>query len=140
MWDIYLREFVLNKVNLDLKGKNLESMSPKLWNDYSQLTVLDLSENPKIGEDGIPDEFALMANLKSLRLSSCGILSLPVGMLSSMTELQNLELEKNKFQSFFDDESIKRSQIKLHSLTYINLNSNQLTEIPPILQHFTNLK
>lgn len=123
-----------------MKGKGLENVSPRLWNDYSSLTVLDLSENPKLGEAGIPDEFALMANLKSLRLSQCGLSKLPVGMLSSMTELQTLELAKNSFKTFFDDENIKRSSIKLQSLTYINLNSNQLTEIPPILQHFTNLK
>ena len=46
MWDIYLREFVVSGSQLDLKGKNLENISPKLWNDYSQLTTLDLSENP----------------------------------------------------------------------------------------------
>jgi hypothetical protein len=34
-WEILLREFVINKVSLDLKGKGLDNISPRLWNDYS---------------------------------------------------------------------------------------------------------
>lgn len=33
-WETYLREFVVNKVALDLKGKGLDNISPRLWNDY----------------------------------------------------------------------------------------------------------
>jgi len=96
-WTGYLREFVLNKTTLDLKGKGLTHLSPQLWNNYSALTALELSENPKLGEAGIPDEFASMVNLKSLRLGACGLTRLPVQMLRTMTHLQSLELEKNKF-------------------------------------------
>lgn len=30
-WDIYLREFCVNGVQLDLKGKELKCISPKMW-------------------------------------------------------------------------------------------------------------
>ena len=96
-WTSYLREFVIGKTALDLKGKELTYISPQLWNDYSNLTVLELSNNPKLGDAGIPDEFANMVNLKSLRLTGCGLSKLPVAMLRTMTQLANLELEKNKF-------------------------------------------
>lgn len=30
-WDIYMREFCINGVQLDLKGKEIKFISPKLW-------------------------------------------------------------------------------------------------------------
>ena len=42
-WDVLLREFVHNNTSLDLRGKELQSLSPKLWTQYPLLTILDLS-------------------------------------------------------------------------------------------------
>jgi hypothetical protein len=56
-----------------------------------------LSNNPKLGEVGIPEEFANMVNVKSLRLIGCGLTQIPLRMLQTMTQLASLELEKNKF-------------------------------------------
>jgi hypothetical protein len=38
-----LREFVVNGTQLDLRGKDLKIASPKLWEKYPNLQVLDLS-------------------------------------------------------------------------------------------------
>ena len=45
-WDSLLREF-RQGTSLDLRNKQLINISPKLWN-FTDLTVLDLSENPQI--------------------------------------------------------------------------------------------
>lgn len=76
-WDIWLREFVIGNMNLDLKNKGITHFSPRLWNDYSHLRNLDLSNNPEIGKIGIPEEFGLMRSLQNLRITSCGIDKLP---------------------------------------------------------------
>ena len=59
-------------------------------------------------------------------------------MLSTFTELQNLELEKNNFKEFFSD--AKPAEVRVKCLSYLNLNGNQLTLVPEILRYFTNLK
>lgn len=64
-WDVMLREFLVSGSVLDLKGKELTCMSPKLWQRHTNLTVLDLSQN-QLGT--IPPEFAEMCHLKTLRL------------------------------------------------------------------------
>ena len=86
-WEVLLREFVISNSQLDLKSRELISISPKLWENYSQLTFLDLSQNPKLGEVGIPAEFAQMRHLKTLRLQQCGLKELPVEILSAFKDL-----------------------------------------------------
>lgn len=49
-WEVLLREFVINNSQLDLKNKELSNISPLLWQKYTQLTFLDLSQNLKLGE------------------------------------------------------------------------------------------
>lgn len=56
-----------------------------------------------------------------------------------MSTLESIELEKNKLTSFFDDEEFDQLTVRLDSLTYINLNGNQLSEIPKLLQFVPNL-
>lgn len=79
-----------------------------------------------------------MTALKKLRLVNCGLTSVPIGILQ-MSELQSLELEKNKLTSFFEDQDLHHYNTNLQSLTYINLNGNQLSEIPKVLQYVPNL-
>lgn len=60
-WDNFLREFVVNST-LDLRNKDLNSISPKLWLNYPGLISVDLSSNPLLAT--IPEEFGNLANLK----------------------------------------------------------------------------
>lgn len=138
-WDVLLREFVIKDSQLDLRGKNLTYVSPKLWEKYDKtLTFLDLSDNAELGKVGIPEEIANLKALRKLRLVNCGLTSIPKSILQ-MTSLESLELEKNKLTGFFDDEEHNQLTVRLESLTYINLNGNQLSEIPKLLQYVPNL-
>jgi len=123
-WDVLLREFVIKDSQLDLRGKSLTYVSPKLWEKYEKtLTFLDLSDNPELGKAGIPEEIANLGALRKLRLVNCGLTSLPKSILS-MTTLESLELEKNKLTGFFDDEEFNQLSVRLEALTYLNLNGN----------------
>lgn len=56
-----------------------------------------------------------------------------------------MDLAKNNIKVFFDDPHTKdltvdHSQINLPSLSYLNLNGNQLTKIPKIVRYLPNLK
>ena len=99
--------------------------------------MLDLSQNPELRT--LPRDFAKMENLKSLRIQQCGLESLPAEILYTFDQLQTLDLDKNKFTSFFDS-GVEWNRINLPSLTYINLNGNSLTKIPEVLQYLPNLK
>ena len=77
-----------------------------MWEYYPKIQMLDLSQNPHLDEIGIPDEFSRLVHLKSLRLQQCGLTSLPVSILSAFDDLQSLDLEKNKFTVFYDDQNI----------------------------------
>jgi len=123
-WDVLLREFVIKDSQLDLRGKSLTYVSPKLWEKFAKtLTFLDLSDNPELGKAGIPEEIANLGALRKLRLVNCGLTSLPKSILS-MTTLESLELEKNKLTGFFDDEEFNQLSVRLEALTYLNLNGN----------------
>ena len=65
-WDLLLREFVTNNT-LDLRGKGITEVSPKLWK-YEGLLSVDLSQNPQLA--AIPEDIYLLRNLKSLRISN----------------------------------------------------------------------
>lgn len=70
-WDGFLREFVTNGTVLDLRNKNLNSISNKVWLNYPKLQSVDLSTNPLISS--IPEEFGNLSNLKQLRFSGCSL-------------------------------------------------------------------
>ena len=74
----------------------------------------------------MPAEFAQLVHLKSLKLSECGLSVLPNTILKAFAELQSLDLSKNNFTSFFDTEGLRREDIDWPSLSYINLNGNQI--------------
>jgi len=104
-----------------------------------------LSQNPSLGLEKIPPEISYLRNLTDLRLEQCGITELPCQILETLTELKSLDLAKNNIKVFFDDPHTKdlivdRSQINLPSLSYLNLNGNQLTKIPKIVRYLPNLK
>ena len=62
-WDTLLREFISNN-SLDLRGKSLSEISPKLWN-HTNLLVVDLSNN---AFTSLPEDISFLKNLKSLRI------------------------------------------------------------------------
>jgi len=97
-WDTFLREFVVNGVSLDLRNKDLQMISPKLWLQYPNLTAVDLSNNPHINK--LPDELGNLVNLKQLRLQGCSLTSIPDSFLG-FKELNSLELDSNKLSSLF---------------------------------------
>ena len=138
-WDIFLREFCVGS-QLDLRNKELRSISPKLWQMQPRIQTLDLSQNPLIGEAGVLPEFAQLVHLRSLRLSECNLKAMPDSILKSFTALESLDLSKNQFTSFFDTQGLTRADVNWPSLTYFNLNGNQLTAIPYILRYMPNLK
>lgn len=113
----------------------MKNVSPKLWERYPNLQVLDLSQNPV----EIPDAFANLEGLKNLRLQQCGLSSLPISLLSGLKNLQSLDLDKNNFSEFYSD-SISCDQVDLKSLSYLNLNGNNIKEIPAFLRFLPNLK
>ena len=90
-WDTLLREFVQGTA-LDLRNKQLTAISPKLM-QYTHLTVVDLSNNPII--TSLPQDIDLLTSLKTLRVCSCGLKSLPRALLN-LEDLQSLELNNNK--------------------------------------------
>jgi Leucine-rich repeat (LRR) protein len=55
---------VVNNTQLDLRGKELNKISPILWERYPNIQVLDLSQNPI----QIPEEIGMLEGLKTLRL------------------------------------------------------------------------
>lgn len=64
----------------------------------------------------------------------CGISKLPKGVLE-FSELQSLEIEKNKFKTLFSKDEINPEDVNLKSLTYLNVNGNQLLEIPYFIKY-----
>jgi len=91
-------------MTLDLRNKNLNMISPKLWLQHPALTTVDLSENPHI--DHLPEEFGNLVNLRQLRLHGCSLTSLPLSLLA-LKELNTLEVDRNQLSSFYDS-SISR--------------------------------
>lgn len=138
-WDYMLREFVIGNNHLDVKNRNLTSWSPRLWTNYTHLKVLDLSSNPALGELGVPEEFKAMKNLQTLRMLSCNLTSLPTCILQ-FKDLQSLELEKNNLKTLWPESEIRPCDVNLKSLTYLNVNGNQLTEIPFFTKFVPTLK
>jgi len=64
-----------------------------------------MSQNPQLGEVGVPPELSVLMNLRSLRLSECKLSSLPASLLT-LTELQSIDLSKNNFTTFFETDGL----------------------------------
>ncbi|CDW80826.1 leucine-rich repeat-containing protein 40-like [Stylonychia lemnae] len=132
-WDTLLREFISNN-SLDLRGKSLSAISPKLWN-HTNLLVVDLSNN---AFTELPEDIHFLKNLKQLRVQNNKLKQLPLSLLQ-IQSLQSIEFANNQLPRFYDD-SVKRQDINLPSLTFLSLNGNNLTQIPPILKYLPKLQ
>lgn len=107
--------------SLDLRNKNLNMISPKLWLTYPNLLTIDLSENASITK--IPEEFGNILHLRQLRLAGCGLTQLPLSFLQ-LKELNSLEVDRNHLTSFYDEYPLAKAQVQLESLSYLGLNGN----------------
>ena len=99
------------------------------------LVSIDLSQN---AFTSIPEELALLKNLKQIRLQNCKLKTLPMSMLS-LASLQSLDFNNNSLTSFYDGQ-VTRQDIELPNLSYLSLNGNQLTQIPSILKYLPKLQ
>ena len=94
---------------------------------HRDLTVLDLSNNPKL--ISMPEDIDQLHNLTKLRLVGNNMTQLP-GSLLHMQNLTSLELEKNKLDHFFErdyktGQPIRyESDVNLPVLSYLSLNGN----------------
>lgn len=134
-WSTLLREFMQGST-LDLKNKQVEGLSQKLW-AQEHLTVLDLSQNPKIGT--IPDDIKHLVNLKTLRLINCQLNEVPNGLLQ-LKYLNSIELDKNNLKSFFPQYKGFETLPLGESLSYLSLNGNQLKSVPTVCKAFPKLR
>ena len=130
----------MNGIQLDLRNKELKFISPKLWEMQPRIQTLDLSQNPLIGQSGVPEELANLAHLKSLRLSECALTVLPKSLLKAWPALESLDLSKNGFTTFFDNDGLRREDVDWPCLSYFNMNGNSLTQIPYILRFLPRLR
>lgn len=134
-WDILLREFIQGST-LDLKNKQIEGLSQKLW-AQEHLTVLDLSQNPKMGP--LSNEIKHLVNLKSLRMIGCQLNDVPEGILS-LKYLNTLELDKNNLKAFYPKYQGTEHFPIGESLTYLSLNGNPLRTVPAVCKAFPKLR
>jgi Leucine-rich repeat (LRR) protein len=139
-WDTLLREF-RQGTSLDLRNKQITEISPKLWN-FTDLTVLDLSQNPALS--ALPQDIDLLTELKTLRVCGNGLLTLPSSILN-LKNLVSLELNQNKLTEFLERDSrtgapITAKDVHLQNLSFLSLNSNNLSEIPSICKYIPTLK
>jgi internalin A len=107
-WDEFLREYVINGEQLDLKNKNLNNISPKVWLKYPGLLSVDLSSNPLICS--LPEEFGNLVGLKQLRLTGCSLTTLPASLLK-LKDLNSLEVNQNQLKGFYDEFKLQKEDI-----------------------------
>lgn len=72
-------------------------------------------------------------------MTSCGLSIVPTCILQ-FKDLQSLELEKNSLTSLWSDTEIQPWDVNLKSLTYLNVNGNQLKQIPYFIKFVPTLK
>mmetsp|Transcript_38857 Transcript_38857/g.28144 ORF Transcript_38857/g.28144 Transcript_38857/m.28144 type:complete len:172 (-) Transcript_38857:920-1435(-) len=134
-WDTLLREFIQGST-LDLKNRQVEGLSQKLW-AQDHLTVLDLSQNPKMGP--LPQEIKNLVNLKTLRLINCQLSEIPDGILS-LQYLNTIELDKNNLKVFMPKYHGTEHLPIGESLSYLSLNGNPIRSVPPVCKAFPKLR
>lgn len=111
-----------------------------MWS-HENLTSLDFSQNTITI---LPEEISILTNLKQIRLSNNKLEYLPVNLLK-MPNLQSIEFTHNNLNTFYDinpktGRVFSKEDIQLPNLTYISLNTNNLTEIPYILKFMPKLQ
>ena len=132
LWQTYLREFLTNN-ELILKEKQIEEIDKRVF-EIKGLKILDLSKNSLRGLKG---EFQALKNLKVVRFNENKFEKAPLDLLA-IEPLQELELQGNKLQEFY--ENVKESMFIWKDLRLIDLSRNTLRSIPHMIPHFLSLK
>eukprot|EP01127_Copromyxa_protea_P024471 TRINITY_DN9665_c0_g1_i1.p1 TRINITY_DN9665_c0_g1~~TRINITY_DN9665_c0_g1_i1.p1 ORF type:complete len:2176 (+),score=448.20 TRINITY_DN9665_c0_g1_i1:872-6529(+) len=115
-------------VELDMSHNKLDSFGGIV--EFTSLRIVSL------GNNYIEDLPALAPNLtglQTLSLESNSIMNLPSGMVSSLTDLTELNLDNNKI-------SFLCNNWNLPSLTSLSLNKNKLSDLPSSIKHSNALQ
>jgi len=115
---------------LDLSSNELESL-PSSLGSLRELQTLNVSKN-QLRELMDPSE---MVNLHILDVSHNCLTELPVGICSSQLNLLNTILANNN-----ELEALPEDLVELPSLRLLDVTSNKLIEIPPVLSECAKLK
>ncbi|XP_059056716.1 leucine-rich repeat neuronal protein 3-like [Achroia grisella] len=110
--------------SLNLAYNDIHSLQKDVFIFMMELQSLDLSGNPL----GYLDQVTMgaisdLTKLKELRLSGCGLESIPEGLLRRQRRLERLDLSNNKFTS------VPTVLSEPVSLLYLNLNRNLISSL-----------
>ncbi|KAB1158310.1 leucine-rich repeat domain-containing protein [Tenacibaculum aiptasiae] len=118
--------FSLSKLkDLDLSHNKLKSISQNITK-LQNLNVFDISNNHL---SHLPNELAELAELKRLNIEYNQLTKLPP--LEKLPKLDSLSAHNNNIEEF--------SELP-QSLTWLNLNSNELEQLPKSITNLKNLK
>ncbi len=85
------------------------------------------------GFEAFPSTIKLLKEIKSIRVSDTGLISLPPE-IGEITTLRKCDLHSNKIEKLPDELG------RLVNLQYLNLSSNRLTKLPDTLANLHNLE
>jgi len=104
---------------LSLANNRIHTVRADLFGQLSELTYLNLAENPLSPmSQEIIEAISSLVTLRFFNISSTGLDALPVGLLSGMAHLEELDLSGNRFHQV---DPMLRS---LGSLQSLNLDNN----------------
>lgn len=122
--------------SLRINGNRFRGLPNSLF-QLTNLTFLDLSMNPQIGE--APRRLSALTNLQALEMTNIRMSrSLPYFTMAPLTKLQRLNLSQNRLQ-FDRSKEDDKAFLTLTRLEWLNLNFAQLTGLPYSIFVLTNL-
>ncbi|CAH1179642.1 unnamed protein product [Phaedon cochleariae] len=114
--DSSLLEFLL------LNNNNFSDIKPGIFNNFSNLRTLDLSNNHiKLNNHS----FMRLSHLEILKMSDNDIVELPGLVFESLKNLENLDLSRNKLSSISNKDTFR----ELENLQFLNLSHNYLENL-----------
>eukprot|EP00347_Sterkiella_histriomuscorum_P009848 403339641 len=116
---------------------------PGASKDFDPWDILlrEFISNTNLSENAftdLPEDIILLKNLKQLRVQNNKLKNLPLNLLK-MQSLQSIQFANNQLIRFYDD-SISRQEVNLPNLTFLSLNANNITQVPPILKYLPKLQ
>jgi hypothetical protein len=115
---------------IDMSFNNLSGAVPLFLAELSKLRYLHLSGNPELGGI-IPDIWSTVAKLRSLGLSSAGLVGRIPSSIGSLKDLNYLALDNNKLVGTIPTEF--GSMLQIYEM---NLSANELTGSVPFSTSF----
>ena len=138
------RRIPFRVTKLELGGKSLSGRIPHKLGELTGLETLDLSDNGLTGS--IPVELGALTALTEMDLSENQLSGNVPTELGNLTALETLDLSNNNLSGGVPEvlgelDTGSPSQAKLHRLTMLRLNGNQLSEtIPATLSNLSTLQ